>query len=535
VAARELALKQGVGVVLSGAIERQGNGYEISARAIQTVTGNEIASARSRASNKDQILGAATKLVASVRTALGDETSDSAQLLAMKSMSTTSMEVAGYYAAAIEAQSNNQFEEARQNFQKAVELDPNFGLGYQGLSVMSSNLGKLQDADKYAAEALRHLEGMTGRERFAVRASYYMNTGDAQQCVKEYGELIGQYAADAVAHNNRGVCFAILRKMSDAVAEMRQAVQILPKRVPFRANLAIHMAYAGDFQTAEQEVGKLEEPTDMATLALAFAQLGQGQLKEAAGTYQKLGTIGGRGAFWAASGMGDLAIYEGRFSDAVKLFEQGASSDLASGNADRAARKLTSLAYAQLMRGQKRLAVAAAEKALLNSNTVPIRFLAARIFVEANATARARSIAASLSAELPAEPHAYGKIVEGEIALKGGDPRQAIKILTDAGDVLDTWLGHFDLGRAYLEIGAFPQADSEFDRCIQRRGEALSLLVDEEPTSGYFPPVYYYQGRVREGLKNPAFADSYRAYLGIRGKSIEDPVLPEVRRRAGAR
>jgi len=187
------------------------------------------------------------------------------------------------------------------------------------------------------------------------------------------------------------------------------------------------------------------------------------------------------------------------------------------------------------MRGQKELAVAAAEKALLNSNTVPIRFLAARIFVESNAVARARTIAASLSAELPAEPQAYGKIVEGEIALKGGDPRQAIKILTDAGDVLDTWLGHFDLGRAYLELGAFPQADSEFDRCIKRRGEALSLLVDEEPTSGYFPPVYYYQGRVREGLKNPAFADSYRAYLDIRGKATEDPLLPEVRRRAGAR
>ena len=34
---------------------------------------------------------------------------------------------------------------------------------------------------------------------------------------------------------------------------------------------------------------------------------------------------------------------------------------------------------------------------------------------------------------------------------------------------------------------AFLQADSEFDRCLQRRGEALSLFVDEEPTSGHFP------------------------------------------------
>jgi hypothetical protein len=109
-----------------------------------------------------------------------------------------------------------------------------------------------------------------------------------------------------------------------------------------------------------------------------------------------------------------------------------------------------------------------------------------------------RQIAASFSKQLPAEPQAYGKILEGEITLKNGNPRLAIKILTDASNVLDTWLAHFDLGHAYLELGAFPEAELEFERCISRRGEALSLLVDEEPTYGYFPMVYYYQGHARE-------------------------------------
>ena len=112
-----------------------------------------------------------------------------------------------------------------------------------------------------------------------------------------------------------------------------------------------------------------------------------------------------------------------------------------------------------------------------------------------------------------AEPQAYAKIIEGEAALKSGDARQAIKSLTEANALLDTWIGHYDLGRAYLAAGAFTQADSEFDRCLTRRGEALSLFLDEEPTFGLFPPVYYYQGRVREALKNTNFADSYRVYL----------------------
>ena len=77
-----------------------------------------------------------------------------------------------------------------------------------------------------------------------------------------------------------------------------------------------------------------QEPTDLAMLALAFARLGQGQLAEATDTYQKLATMDARGASWSASGLGDLALYEGRFSDAVADFRAGAATDLAAKNND---------------------------------------------------------------------------------------------------------------------------------------------------------------------------------------------------------
>jgi tetratricopeptide (TPR) repeat protein len=267
-------------------------------------------------------------------------------------------------------------------------------------------------------------------------------------------------------------------------------------------------------------------------LALAFAQVGQGQLPQATETYRTLGKIDAQGASYESSGLGDLALYDGRWSDAARIFTEGAQADLASKDADRAANKFAALAYTQLVRQQKGAAIAAAEKALATSQAVKIRFLAARVFVEAGATPRARMLAAGLAAELQAEPQTYAKIIDGETALKAGDPRQAIKAFTDANGLLDTWIGHFDLGRAYLEIPAYTQADSEFDRCIKRRGEAMALFLDEEPTFGYFPTVYYYQGRVRQALHSAGFAESYRAYLDIRGKSREDPLLPDVRRGA---
>ena len=113
------------------------------------------------------------------------------------------------------------------------------------------------------------------------------------------------------------------------------------------------------------------------------------------------------------------------------------------------------------------------------------------------------------------------------------DVPEAIRAVTEANTLLDTWLGRFELGRAYLEAKAFAEADSEFDQCLRRRGEALSLFMDDVPSYGYFPPVYYYQGLVREGLKSPGSAESYRNYLSIRGQAGEDPLLPEIHRRLG--
>ena len=483
------------------------------------------------------MLEAVTWLAARVRGALGDDTSDSAQMFAMASLSATSLEVLRHYSAGREASSTGKLDEARRSYAKTVELDPKFGIGYQALATLSLNLGNRQDAEKYFKEALRYLDSMTERERYTTRGMYYRMTGDYEQCVKEYTDLIARYAADVLAHNNLALCSTFLRNMPRALAEMQQAVRILPNRALFRINLALYASYAGDFQIGEQEARiaqKLGSP--LALIPLSFAQLGQGQLSQTAQTYQqleKVDALGPTAASHAAAGLGDLAVFEGRLSDAVRILREGAARDLAVNNADRAAAKFVYLAYAELLRGQPRAAIAAVENALTNTKAVKIRFLAARSLVEAGDTDRARPLIAGLASELQSEPQAYAKIVEGGIALKDGDRRQAIKVLIEANTLLDTWIGHFDLGRAYFEAGAFAQADSEFDRCLKRRGEALSLFLDEEPTYGYFPPVYYYQGRVREALNNVGFAESYRAYLTIRGQSKEDRLLPEVRHRVG--
>jgi Tfp pilus assembly protein PilF len=535
--ARLIATSQGLGAVVTGSLSRRGNGYRLSVEAMDAVTGNTIANAEVSASTKDEVLLAIPKLAAPVRKALGDTTPESVQIAAAGGTFTAaSLEVVHQYGMGMEQQAAGKMEDALRSFSKAAELDPSFARAYSGMAAMLGNMGRLQDAEKGAKLAMEHVDRLTERERYRVRGVYYIWTGNWQKCTEEYSELVGRYPADNIGHHNLAGCFMQLHQISKAVEQARRAVEIAPKSALQRVTLSFYSSYSGDFPSGEQEAQaalQLNSSYELSYLALAEAQLGQGQMSQAAETYHKLGKVSGLGASLAASGLADLALYEGGLAEAARILERGAAADLAAKSPENAAEKFAALAHTQLLRAQRVAAVAAAEKALANSQATKTRFLAARTFLEAGETAKAQELAVSLGSELQAEPQAYGKIIEGDSALKRGDARAAIKQLTEANNLLDTWIGRFELGRAYLEAGAFAEADSEFDRCIKRRGEALEILMDNVPTYGYFPPVYYYQGRVREGLKSPGFAESYRTYLSIRGQAGEDPLLPEIRRRLG--
>jgi eukaryotic-like serine/threonine-protein kinase len=531
--ARLVAVSQGISSVVTTSLSRRADGYRLSAEAMDAVTGNMIADAEVSASTKDELLLAIPRLAAPIRKALGDSTPESDQISASGGTFTAaSLEAAHEYGVGMEQQFGGNMETALHSFTKATELDPNFARAYSGMAATSRNLGHQEDAERYFKLALEHVDRMTERERYRTRGLYYVATGNFEKCVEEYGELVKEYPVDNIGHSNLAVCYRELGNMPKAVEEARKALEIYPKQAIQRMNLSLYASYAGDFRTAEREAAAVQELNpayEKAYLAQAYAQLGHGQVPQAQQTYHRLEKLSPLGASIAASGLGDVAVYQGRFADAEQILQTGANADLAAKTPDRAAAKLAARAYTLLSSGRTSAARADAELVLNNSKKANLRFLAARILIETGDAAKAQAVAAELASKPTREPQADAKLLEGEAALKGKNAQKAIQLFTQANSILNTWIGRFDLGRAYLAAGLFPEADSEFDLCLKRRGEALEL--EDGPTYGYFPPVYYYLGRVREGLKSPAFAESYRRYVDIRGQAAEDPLLVEIARR----
>ncbi len=100
---------------------------------------------------------------------------------------------------------------------------------------------------------------------------------------------------------------------------------------------------------------------------------------------------------------------------------------------------------------------------------------------------------------------------------------------------MDTCLGRFALGRAYLEAEAFNEAYSEFEKCEKRRGEAMSIFLNDLPSFRYLDSLYYYIGRAQESLGSPAAKESYRKFLKIKANADKgDPLVEDCLRRLAA-
>jgi eukaryotic-like serine/threonine-protein kinase len=301
-----------------------------------------------------------------------------------------------------------------------------------------------------------------------------------------------------------------------------------------RSNFAMYALYAGDFDTAAKEAQAIlsENPKfEQALRTLALAELGRGHDEEAQQNYLKLQGVSANGGSIAATGLADLALYEGRLSNAAGILEKAIVADLAAKDAESASDRTAALASTQITLGKTQEAVSSAAKASANSKDLGVLYRAAQVYLAAGQEAKALQLVAPLSQRLESEPQIYAKLIAGEAQLKKGNARDALNSFQEAQKLADSWLGHFDMGRAYLDAGAFTEASSEFDVCLKRRGEATSIFLDDVPSYHLLPAVYYYQGRAREGLNSPGAAESYKTFLSLKEKGAGDPLVADAQRR----
>jgi hypothetical protein len=400
--------------------------------------------------------------------------------------------------------------------------------------VMQKNLGHRAEADQYYKEAMQRMSHMTDREKYSTRAGYYLMTRNDDKALDECSNWVKEYPADTKGLANLALVHLYRRDLQHAVEEGRRSSDIYPKNVLWRDNLALYMMYAGDFSSAEREAAKVIELNpafDKAYVATALSQLAQGQVDKARETWKRLAPVDKRGASWSAEGLADIALYQGHLTEAAGILEKAIADDDRTKETDSAAINRLALASARLSQSNTAAALTLAERAIAQSKEVPVRLMAARLFIQAHKPEAARKLAEGLALELDPEARSHARLIDGEIELEAGKASTAIGLFVEAQKLTDTWLVHFLLGQAFLAAESYSDAVNQFDTCIRRRGEATALFLDEIPTYRYFPPVYYYKGRAEEALHKSSAVDSYRAYLSAKSNPEADALATDAARR----
>jgi serine/threonine protein kinase/tetratricopeptide (TPR) repeat protein len=529
-AATLVALREGVNRVVTGSIEPDSGGYRVTANLLDPNANKILQSWTEEADNRDTVLQAVGVLAGRVRAGLGDTTAKK-QPGADESFTAGSLDAARAYENAQELQWAGKSEEAMAEYRRAISLDPNLGRAYAGLGALAANLGQNQQAEEYYKQALARIDRMTDRERFRTRGGYYLLTRNADKARDEFQALVDRYPADTAGLANLALADFYKRDMANAVEVGRKASQIYPNNVVRLNNLALFEMYASDFKSAEREARSVLEKNparEKAFIVLAIAQGAQGQPDQARATYAKLEQVSDTGRSMAASGLADLDLYQGRVADAAAALQAAIKNET---DASRRLRLLVTLAEVRVLQQKTRDAVALAREALKTATDPGIMFLAGRVLAEAGESAGAHEIAAKLSQRLDTDSQVYADVLDGEIALHQNEARTALEKFKAAQQVTDTWLGRFDLGRAYLLGEAYAEANSEFDTCQKRIGEGTALLLDDVPTLRVTAPLFYYQGRALEGLASPGAAENYERFLTIKQGGDEQGLVADARRR----
>jgi eukaryotic-like serine/threonine-protein kinase len=491
--ARLVAVREGIKVVLTGTIETAGDGYTLTMRAINPVDGKTVKDVTISAAGRDDVLPAVGSIAGQVREALGDTSLKGGKLTDRETFTAASLEAASYYTRAQGLAARNKDAEAIPLYQKAVEADPEFARAYSGWGLSAFKLGQRTEAAEKWNRALKLLDRMTERERYRTLGLYYSVVSlDYDKAIDNYTQLVKLYPADGAAHNNLAISYFMTLDFPQALAEGKRVLDIYPEDIQYRANYSLYAMYASDMKTAAEEAGKVVKADPsyyLAYLPLAMQAMTIPDLVAARQVYERVAAQGEAGASFAAIGLADMALFDGKPAEAEKILLAAIPKDQASGNEQGVASKRGALAMAYVQQGKRVEAVATIKELTASAGTDAEWVPAARFYIELGETVAARSIADQLRKQLQPQSRAYAKVIDGLLAMKENRAVDAVDALKAAVALSDLWLARYVLGEAYLAAGYPAEAKSEFEACVKRRGEVMAMFLDDTPTYRYYAPV----------------------------------------------
>jgi len=479
--ARELCLRAGDKAYFAGTISNLGSEFVLGLKVVNCQNGDALAEEQVTAASKEKVLDALGEVATKVRSELGESlASERSYDVPLAQATTSSLEALKAYSLGLAVEEKDHAK-AIPNFQRSIELDPNFAMGYEAVGRDYSYLVEIERANKYLTKAFQLREHTSERERLVISATYYRSvTGELDKAAQTFEEWTASYPRDAAAYAGLSTAYYSLGEYERSMQASRQAIPLARDHISDHfADLAWDLMALQRFHEARQviheaQVQKLDgEQLHLALYYLAFLEANPAVMAE------QLHWFEGKTGYRALMLASNTEEFGGHLARAWELNKRAMDLAIQADEKETKADILSSEGLDDAVFGN---ATEARHEEVESLQLAPrsqfVMTTAALAFAIAGETPRAEFLARDLEKRFPVDTLVQSiwlPTIQAQLALNRNNPAAALSALQAAypvevsGDAPDLY--HVYLrGTAYLAAGDGRGAAAEFQKILDHSG-----------------------------------------------------------------
>jgi serine/threonine protein kinase/tetratricopeptide (TPR) repeat protein len=543
--ARELCERAGSKAYVSGTIGSLGSQYVVGLKAMNCRTGDTLGEEQVTAPSKEKVLdklgGAASKL----RGELGESLASVQKLdVPLDQATTSSLEALQAYSLGRRTDNEKGPAAALPYYERAIELDPNFAMGYAAIGRDYFGHGEVGRASEYYTKAFELREHASDREKLDIAAAYYGGvTGELDKAAQTYQQFIESYPRNPDKYFDLVAVYGEQGRYQKADDLMKGAVGRLPDQAGFYVVFANYDLALQRLDQARQDVHEAQARKQdnfvfhNAAYALAFL----GPDSAAMAKEQQWYASQPEYEYFGLSLASDTAAYGGFLSKARELTKQAVDSAIRVDSKENGAIWQANAAVREAAFGNATEARQSAAEALkLAPATQGVEVESALAFAMAGDAARAESMAQDLGKRFPLNTQMQSlwlPAIQAQVAMDKKNPAAALNALQAASAIefgaiqfainVSCLYPTYIRGEAYLAAGQGGAAVGEFQKIIDHSGIVWNCWT------GALARLGVARAQVMAGDKAKARV-AYQNFLALwKGADADVPVLKEAKAEYG--
>ena len=457
-------------------------------KAVNCQNGDTLAQEQVTAASKEKVLDALGEAASKLRGELGESLATVQKFdVPLEQATTSSLEALKAYSLGAKTYSGQGAAAALPYDQRAIQLDPNFAMGYESVGNDYNGLAQLGRASEYYTKAFQLREHASEREKLTITADYYSNvTGELDKAAQTYQEEIASYPRESAAYGNLSLVYAAQGQYEKAVEGQSQDRRLAPNAVSVYTNLANDALALQRFDETRQiiheaQARKLDDPVfHNALYALAFLGVDSAAMAEQQQWFA--GKPGYENVGLALAS--DTEAYAGHLAKARELTKRAVDSAVRADSKENGAIWQAIAAQREAAYGNATEARQSATEALkLAPASQGAESEATLAFAMAGDAARAESLAQNLKKRFPLDTQMQSlwlPAIQAQLALDRKNPAPARNALQTASTIElgsmpfvnnGSCLYHvYVRGEADLAAGQGSAAAAEFQRILDHSG-----------------------------------------------------------------